>query len=166
MTTLKQITTPNSITRLESLAREIWTEHYLPIIGQEQIDYMLDKFQSFSAITRQIQCEGYQYYFIVAKGTEVGYLGLVPDLAEDKMMISKIYVSKSARGTGAGTAALSFAKDLCQQQGIGKLWLTVNRNNSDTIKWYKKNGFAVVEEAANSIGHGFVMDDYIMEMTL
>ena len=166
MITLKQITTPNSILRLESLAREIWTEHYLPIIGQEQIDYMLEKFQSFTAITRQIQCKDYQYYFIVANGSEVGYLGLVPDLVEDRMKISKIYVSKSARGTGAGTAALRFAKDFCQQQGIGKLWLTVNRHNSDSIKWYQKNGFEMVDKVVNDIGKGYVMDDYIMEMSV
>ena len=127
---------------------------------------MLDKFQSIPAITKQISDEGYLYFFIVADNKEVGYIALVPDQASDKMMLSKIYVSKDARGTGAGTAALNFAKELCRQHGISKLWLTVNRHNSDTINWYKKNGFSVDEEVVSDIGNGFVMDDYIMGMLI
>ena len=41
------------------LARQIWQEHYLPIVGQEQIDYMLEKFQCERAITKQL-ADGYE----------------------------------------------------------------------------------------------------------
>ena len=166
MVKLNPISSPEDIFRLEALARVIWTEHYLPIIGQEQIDYMLDKFQSASAITSQIREEGYLYYLIVSDEVEIGYLGLVPDKVNDKMMISKIYVGKDARGKGAGKAALDFSINLCKQQEISKLWLTVNRYNHVSINWYKKNGFEVTDEVVSDIGNGFVMDDYVMELAI
>jgi diphthamide synthase (EF-2-diphthine--ammonia ligase) len=34
---------------VESLAKEIWIEHYTPIIGRPQVDYMLENFQSSQA---------------------------------------------------------------------------------------------------------------------
>ena len=36
-----EVSTEYQIEIVESLAREIWTEHYIPIIGKEQVDYML-----------------------------------------------------------------------------------------------------------------------------
>ena len=37
------------------LAKEIWTEHYTPIIGWQQVEYMLEKFQSATEIENQIK---------------------------------------------------------------------------------------------------------------
>ena len=48
--------------QIETLAREIWEEHYTPIIGAEQVAYMLDKFQSVAAMQKQIK-EGYESFF-------------------------------------------------------------------------------------------------------
>ena len=40
---------------IEKLAHDIWNEHYIPIIGKTQVDYMLDKFQNVDAMLLQIQ---------------------------------------------------------------------------------------------------------------
>ena len=40
---------------ITDLATVIWQEHYTPIIGVGQVAYMLDNFQSVSAIESQIQ---------------------------------------------------------------------------------------------------------------
>ena len=45
------------------LAHSIWNEHYIPIIGKEQVDYMLAT-QSEQAIKEQID-EGYRYFLIL-----------------------------------------------------------------------------------------------------
>ena len=44
--------------------------------------------------------------------------------------------------------------------------LTVNKNNTNTIKAYEKWGFKTIDSAVTDIGSGFVMDDYIMEYYL
>ena len=40
--------------------------------------------------------------------------------------------------------------------------LTVNKNNSNSIKVYEKIGFINIEKLVQDIGCGFVMDDYKM----
>ena len=58
---------------IEQLAHTIWREHYIPIIGKAQVDYMLDKFQSTSAIQEQIDT-GFEYFWIEFESMPVGYM--------------------------------------------------------------------------------------------
>ena len=48
------------LAELSALASAIVKEHYDPILGSEQNDYMIEKFQSVPAITDQLG-HGYQY---------------------------------------------------------------------------------------------------------
>ncbi len=41
---------------------------------------------------------------------------------------------------------------------------TVNKNNSDSMPFYKNAGFEIVDDAVTDIGSSFVMDDYVMKM--
>ena len=63
--------------KVASLAEDIWYEHYGRLLGEKQIAYMLEKFQSVSAIEEQ-QRHGYQYYLITYDGDAHGYIGLQP----------------------------------------------------------------------------------------
>ena len=49
---------------IASLASQVWREHYGDLLPAEQIDYMLDKFQSEDAVRNQIQTGGYIYYIL------------------------------------------------------------------------------------------------------
>ena len=144
------------------LAKEIWTEHYVRIIGQAQVEYMLAKFQSREAIADQIAGES-EYYLIVQADQKVGYFAIVPEPASKNMLLSKIYVRHDRRGSGLGQAALAFIGDLCRQRGIRTLWLTVNRHNERSIRWYERMGFVNAGPIVQDIGGGFVMDDFRME---
>ena len=152
----------NEISIVAALAEEIWNDHFVPIIGKAQVDYMLDKFQSESAISKQID-EGFEYYLLRVDNDNAGYIGLVPDPAESSLMISKIYVRKSCRGIGVGSEALVFIFEICRKRSLKKIFLTVNKYNADTIQWYEKKDFIQADSAVKDIGDGFVMDDYIME---
>ena len=46
---------------VNAVAEEIWRDHYTPIIGKKQVEYMLEKFLSPEALVEQIN-SGYQYY--------------------------------------------------------------------------------------------------------
>ncbi len=165
MVTFKRIISQVDIAEVARLAREIWPEHYRPIIGQAQVDYMLEKFQSPSAIARQL-AEQYEYYLVLDGGKSAGYLAIVPNVAASKLLLSKIYVRKELRGRGVGKAMLEFVENICRERGIRTLWLTVNKNNSRSIAWYRQTGFRNAGPTVQDIGGGFVMDDYIMEKTL
>ena len=58
--TITQVETNDDIYTVATLAQEIWTQHFTPIIGASQVDYMLNKFQSTEAITAQI-ADGWEY---------------------------------------------------------------------------------------------------------
>ncbi len=161
MIEMLRVTAPDQIKTTSILARGIWTQHYVPIIGQAQVDYMLAKLQSVRAIAQQM-ADGYEYYLASDNGTPVGYFAIVPNLAKHSTLLSKIYVTQERRGTGLGKAMVTFIEKRCAELGIRELWLTVNRNNSDSIDFYQRMGFATTESLVQHIGNGFVMDDYRM----
>lgn len=155
---LECVASPEQIAAVAALARETWTQHYVPIIGAAQVEYMLAKFQSAEAIARQIAAEGYEYY--LAPGA--GYLALVPDPAKKSLLLSKIYVRATLRGTGLGRTLVGFAERRCSELGCNELWLTVNRNNAGSIAFYERLGFRKTQTLVTDIGGGFVMDDWRM----
>ena len=158
-----EVSTDNHIEIVESLAREIWTEYYVPIIGSEQVHYMLDRFQSRRAISEQLRTG--VLYFLMKKDNEfIGYIAVQPRGVE--LFLSKIYVKASRRAGGFGKKAVQFAETLAEERGLRKIVLTVNKNNVNAIKAYEKIGFVNVGSLVQDIGNGFVMDDYKMEKTV
>lgn len=161
MTKLLPVTEEQRLPELALLAREIWEEHYMSLLGQEQIDYMLDKFQSPEAIKEQMQ-DGYRYFFLHNGGETAGYLGI--QLKNKELFLSKLYVREAFRQKGIAKDVLSFLKELCKKEKLSKIWLTVNRHNDGSVAAYKKMGFHTVREQDAEIGNGYIMDDYIMEI--
>jgi len=145
------------------MANAIWNEHYASVISKEQIDYMLDKFQSVQAISDAIEGQGYEYYLVEAEGKTVGYIGINRDYPAGKMYLSKLYLSKEARGKGYARDILDMLRNMALEDGTGSIWLTVNKDNP-SVAIYEKLGFAKVNDAKTDIGQGFYMDDYIMEI--
>lgn len=153
------------IETLEQLAKEIWREHFTSLIGESQVEYMLEKFQSSEAVRAQIKA-GSEYFMGFIGNEAVGYFGLNPDIDIKKTMLSKIYVKSDARGSGVGSVFLEFVENWCRSVGMETLWLSVNRFNSDSVDWYQQHGFVIVDEVKKDIGNGFILDDYIMEKIL
>ena len=77
---------------LAKLIDEIWHEYWPCILSAEQIDYMVEKFQSENAIFNQIKNENYTYYFINYKNQYIGYIGVSPH--NGYLFLSKLYIKK------------------------------------------------------------------------
>ncbi|PCH49274.1 MAG: GNAT family N-acetyltransferase [Flavobacteriaceae bacterium] len=162
---IRKVATTFDIEITAQLAHKIWNAHYVPIIGQSQVNYMLDKFQNFNAINNQIK-NGYEYFLIFTSEKAVGYLCLVTDNSLKKLMISKIYIEKDVRGSGFGMQLIDFTNKLAKKKGMKTIWLTVNKNNSNSIEWYEKLNFKIVKEVKMDIGNNYVMDDFVLELQL
>jgi len=156
-----EVKNKTQINTVVSLAKEIWTEHYTTIIGKEQVDYMLNKFQSKEAISNQINVDGFIYYLIQENDAFIGYIGVQAKRKE--LFLSKIYIKISERGKGYGKKAMHFLECLTMEKCLNKITLTVNKNNFNTIKSYENIGFKIIGSFVQNIGNGFVMDDYRME---
>jgi len=158
-----EVSTKNQIEIVESLAKEIWTEHYVPIIGKEQVHYMLGRFQSTKAISDQIQ-RGFLYFLIEEDNQFIGYIGV--QQKGNELFLSKIYIKSSHRGRGYGKKTIQFTEKLAKEKGARKIVLTVNKNNMNTIRAYERMGFKNLGSIIQEIGDGFIMDDYKMEKTV
>jgi len=149
------------------LADEIWHEHYTPIIGAEQVEYMVAKFQSAEQILMDIKENGFIYFTAREKGKDklIGYCGVAPQ--EGCLLISKLYVHSDFRGNGISRSFLEKVFTLARlEYGLEKIRLTVNKYNENAIAVHQKNGFEIVESINVDIGGGFFMDDYLMELSL
>jgi RimJ/RimL family protein N-acetyltransferase len=162
--TMKPVASPGAIETVARLAEEIWNEHYVPIIGQEQVDYMVAKYQSAQAISNQIENESYIYFLIFAEAKVVGYVGM--QIREQELFLSKYYVHRSQRGKGYGKQALDFIRQYARERGLKGISLTVNKFNSNSIAAYEKMGFLNLGPTVADIGNGFIMDDYKMRLPL
>ena len=165
MTEFRRVKSKKDIAEVARLAHEIWNEHYVSIIGQAQVDYMMENFQSARAIASQI-ASGYEYYLILHNSEAVGYIAVVPNPAKSSLQLSKLYMRKSLRGLGLGKEAMDYVEDICRKSGTGTLCLTVNKYNTDSIVWYERLGFAKAGKVVMAVGGGYIMDDFRMEKTI
>ena len=162
MLATKRVTSPEDVSTIASLAREIWTEHFTPIIGSAQVEYMLRTIQSPTAITQQIRGAGYEYWLATDDDSVVGYFATVPATEAGEMQLSKLYLRRSLRRRGLGKALIGLVEERCDALGIARLWLTVNKDNAASIEFYERLGFVTEASIVTDIGGGFVMDDYRM----
>ena len=151
----------SEIDELADMAGAIWHEYFPAILSDEQIDYMVDRFQSAHAMRDQITNHDYHYFFLTYGGIRIGYTALVPE--GDALFISKLYLARDYRGRGLGTEAIKSIFGICSDKGFRRAYLTVNRGNAKAIRAYERNGFRTVRSQVADIGRGFVMDDYVME---
>jgi RimJ/RimL family protein N-acetyltransferase len=156
----KVVTTDQDLVLIEEMAKIIWHEHYTPIIGAEQVVYMLEKFQSAAAMRSQME-NGYQYFLIIKEESPVGYLSFIKK--GEELFLSKIYILREERGQGTGRLAFQFTETKARENHCKKIGLTVNKNNLDSINAYESAGFQNIGTLVQDIGNGFVMDDFAME---
>jgi RimJ/RimL family protein N-acetyltransferase len=146
------------IEKIADLAKIIWQKYYPPIIGQEQVDYMLKNMYNTKSLLNQINEKGQQFYFIIFENETIGFISVTNE-KDGCWMLNKFYVLDKEAGKGIGTEIMEELKKIIQPK---KIRLTVNRNNFKSINFYFKNGFRIDSVAQFDIGEGYIMDDFIM----
>jgi len=158
----RPVNTSKEIARVVTLARIIWVDHYSPLIGREQVDYMLENFHSPKAIAEEIAEKGFNFFVLDNGGRDVGYLSF--EIRKDELFLSKLYILSSERGQGLGKRALTFLRDQARRSNRQRIALTVAKKNSGSISAYEKIGFKKTGTVKTDIGKGFVMDDITMQL--
>lgn len=182
--TFTLVETPDQMREVARVADEIWHDYWPALIGQAQTDYMVDTMQSLTAITNDIQSKGYRYYLLYDEdGACIGYTAAQPQditghaadpayiehgteinrlMPGRRLFISKIYLYADQRGKHYCSRVIEFYENLCREQHLAGMYLTVNRGNELGVRAYIGRGFQTIEEVDADIGHGFVMNDHIM----
>ena len=123
MIDFKRATSKDHFEVIAKLAHDIWHEHYTPIIGKDQVNYMVAKFQTSEAMQQQAE-EGYEYYVLNHQNNDVGYLAI--EKRDDDLFLSKIYLLKTCRGKGFGKVAFNFIEKRACDLNCKSISLTVN----------------------------------------
>ena len=164
MLAFENITDDEGLQKNAALADEIWHEYFAFLLSPEQIDYMVDKFQSYDAMRSQL-AQGYSYYGILADGVQAGYF-CICEKPDNTLFLSKLYLKKEYRGKGFASKAFEKIKNIAAENGNTMVWLTVNKHNDHSINVYKHWGMEVIRSEVTDIGCGFVMDDYVFGFKL
>ena len=151
--------------KIAEMADTIWHEAFAGIITEEQINYMVEKFQSHRAVKDQVENHGYRYFILSEDGNDAGYCGVQP-CDDGSLYLSKMYLKKEFRGHGLFAEMTAYLKEMCRREGLGSIWLTVNKHNARAIAAYEKNGYRNIRSQVADIGQDFVMDDYVFELKI
>ena len=149
-----------------ALADTIWRSHYGAMISMAQIDYMLDGRYTAANLRRYVDADDRWLWLLRVDGEAVGYCSCSLGEGADEMKLEQLYLLPSLHGRGLGGRMLRHVEAQCRAQHRDVLWLTVNKGNAGSIAVYRKAGFTVRREAVFDIGHGYVMDDYVMAKRL
>ena len=127
---MTKVADEQQVENIVNLADTIWHEYFPPIIGEDQVDYMLQKFQSKESIIQQIE-DGVVYFLMINNSAPMGYAAII--LKDNELFLSKIYILLSERSKGYGKQTMTFLEQLALGQDIEKISLTVHKNNRNAI---------------------------------
>ena len=127
---IEPVHSQGDIKTVVKLANAIWHEHYAPMIGTDQVSYMLENFHSKAVIEDEIKNQGHLYFLIKHQGRAIGYMGVQPlkDEGEGVLKLAKLYILSSERSRGIGRMAIGYLVDLADDLDLNRISLTVNKN--------------------------------------
>ena len=167
--TSKAILTPlvrSDFDIVAALARQIWLAHFSSIITRAQIDYMLDGRFTPANLQRYLDAPDRWMHILRLDGQAVGYCSYSLTTMPREMKLEQLYLLPALHGRGLGRRMLEHVETHSKQLGCETLMLTVNKRNTTASNVYVHSGFKIRGEVVIDIGHGYVMDDFVMEKKL
>ncbi len=155
--------TESDIEPVIALAKRIWLAHYVDIVGLPQVEYMIGTRYTAEQMRRYLGAED-RWFDVLKDGAEpVGYCSYALTDTPTDLKLEQLYLLSERRGRGLGGFMLRHVEERAQALACRTLVLQVNKRNTESIAVYKASGFAIRQEVVFDLGHGFVMDDHVME---
>ena len=151
---------------IKKLAEHSWSPAFESILSAQQIAYMMEMMYSNESLEQQMD-EGHHYAIARKNNENVGYMSCeINHNQSDKTKIHKLYILPEHQRHGIGKALIDYATQQALKANNNALFLNVNKYNDKAINFYRKHHFFLAKEEVIDIGNGFVMDDYVFELTL
>jgi GNAT superfamily N-acetyltransferase len=147
---------------IQHIATAAYHDTYIPIIGLEQVDFMLRKFYNLDALSEQMD---QSHVFIIAteEGEDIGFASYNKmEEAPGVFKLQKLYLLPERKASGLGRFLVEKVISQALEAGGDRLVLNVNRYNKSR-GFYEKLGFVITEKVDIPIGEHFFMNDYVME---
>ncbi|MGB4468482.1 MAG: GNAT family N-acetyltransferase [Azovibrio sp.] len=155
---------PADVPAIAALAREIWQATYPGIITQEQIDFMLEQRYGHERLYDDLEDAHKWLDQAFVDQRRIGFA--FSEIYKGEFKLDKLYIHPDLQRQGVGGRLIAHVAERARRLGHPCVILAVNKRNTAAINSYRKYGFAVREAIVDDIGHGFVMDDFIMEKML
>lgn len=155
----------DDINTIGFLAQQIWPDTYGKILSAEQLKYMLNLFYSPASLRRQMVDEHHSFVLMEQGEEAIGFASWSASAEPGVYQLHKVYFLPGQQGKGLGRSVLQFIFGEIGPEGAKTLRLNVNRYNK-ARQFYERMGFAVKGEADVPIGHGYFMNDYVMEIAV
>ncbi len=149
---------------IAALAAKIWNEHYLGIISQPQIDYMLAKDYNLDALQKDADL-GSIFLVATQEAQTIGFAAF-KSLNSETLKLEKLYLLKAYQGQGIGAELLRQVEAVALERGALDIILFVNKHNHRAISAYSRAGYAYFDSVLEPIGQGFYVDDFILHKML
>jgi len=150
---------------IRDLTMQVWPHTYTPIVGPEQVAYMIGLFYSPAALKKQMEELHHRFIICYDDQEPVGfasYGAVEPTIFK----LHKLYVLPQLQGKGIGMFMINYIACELENEGIRALRLNVNRYNASSIAFYEKTGFKHFIEEDIDIGNGYFMNDHVFELQL
>lgn len=153
---------PGDTAAIRRIADEVWWPTYVPIIGEEQVAYMIELFYSTETIAKQLADGSQTYLLLEDEGQPLGFAAYSPRAENPNVYkLHKLYCLTGQHGKGCGRMLLQAVEQDAKMNGADRLELNVNRHNPAKT-FYEKMGYTIAYEEDIDIGSGYWMNDYVM----
>ena len=139
--TLREISSEADVSRLTNVAKEVWREANTSFCSEEQVEYMIAKYQSFEAIMGQL-INGYRYFVMEQDGSLIGQNMFMKTIIEADdgrtipvLTMGPIGITPELKRRGFGKALLDYSLEKAARMGFGAVLFEGN------IGFYGKSGF-------------------------
>lgn len=162
--TIRKIS-PEEVEIVYDLAHRIWPSTFEKILSEEQIEYMLNWMYNMETLKNQIS-EGHLFFVAEEENQPIGFMGIQPNYPDPQSTkIHKLYVLPEIQGKGIGRELIKTATEVAKKSGNDRLVLNVNRFNK-AVHFYQRIGFEILYEENIDIGNGYLMEDYVMSISV
>lgn len=158
-----RIASKDDLPVVQHIATMAYHETYIPIIGIDQVDFMLKKFYNLDALSEQMD-QGHVFIIATEDREAIGFASYSRLEDEPKVFkLQKLYLLPERKGSGMGRFLVEKVILQARDAGVEKLTLNVNRYNRSR-GFYEKLGFVITKKVDIPIGGHFFMNDYVMEL--
>jgi diamine N-acetyltransferase len=145
---------------IQDIATRTWFVTYGPTHSMAQLDYMLAKYYSITALEEDILNK--DYFIFHDSGVEKGFISMEHHyLNQPVTKIHRLYILPEFQNEGIGKKLIQFTEKESINNLISAIELNVNRLNKAKT-FYEKNGFEVIKTIDIEIGEGYLMEDFVM----
>ncbi|TFF40232.1 GNAT family N-acetyltransferase [Mucilaginibacter psychrotolerans] len=147
------------------IAEDTWWPTYEPLLGKEQVTYMLSTIYTRDKILGQVETGEQTFLLLIEDGTPVAFAAYSPRNEDaDIYKLHKLYCLPATQGKGYGKILINAVADRTREAGKHTLDLNVNRFNK-AKDFYERMGFVIAYEEDIPIGP-YWMNDYVMRKQL